>query len=84
MSWSAVPEAARYEVVARLVTGGQVSTRTTRRSVVLRGIPRWSGGRVTVRALAPQRTGGTTAATFRSVGPRPKSRLVALPHTRGG
>jgi hypothetical protein len=78
VTWQRVAQASRYEVVASLALGGQHRVVTTGRSVRLRGIVRWSAGRVAVRALAPMRSGARGGARFRAGGPRPKTRLRAL------
>ena len=79
VTWQGVAQASRYEVVASLAIGGQHRVVTTGRSALLRGIARWSAGRVAVRALAPMRSGARRTARFRADGPRPKTRLRALP-----
>src|SRR5262249_60436708 len=80
VSWDRVSEADDYDVIATLGIGGQRTLHTHRRSAVVRGVPRWSAGRVTVRALAPLRAGPAGRGRFAANGPRPKTRLRPLLH----
>ena len=80
-TWGAVSEAARYEVVATTAAGQQRVVRTRARRAALVGLPRWTGGRVTVRAVAGLRTSPTTGASFRRL-ERPRTRFRPLPRAR--
>jgi hypothetical protein len=62
--WARVPGAARYEVVTTIAGGRKQLVRTRATSRRLRASP-VDGGRVTVRAIAPQREGAPVTARFK-------------------
>jgi hypothetical protein len=73
------PGAERYELLTTLTSGEQRITRTPRHAATITRVTRSSGGRVTVRAIAPMRQGRTTAARFRATAPRTTPRFRPLP-----
>ena len=70
-SWKRVRGAATYEIAATLSSRRVVFARTSRRSVSLKGVPRYLSGRVTVRAIADMRQGRTAGRRFKAVERRP-------------
>jgi virginiamycin B lyase len=83
VTWSRVAEAARYEIVTTLAGGGQRVTSTRRPTATIRSVARSSGGRVTVRAIAPLREGRAAGARFRASAPRKSTRFRPLPKFKG-
>jgi len=69
VSWQAVPEATGYELVATSPSAGQRMVRTRGARTTLRGVALTSAGSVSVRAVAPMRTGAVTAARFGATRP---------------
>lgn len=82
VAWPAVAGARRYEVVATAASGVQRRTRTTRRTVTLKGLPTASGGRVAVRATASLRQGAGRTVVFRATTRRVPTRYGPLPKLR--
>lgn len=83
VTWARVPDAARYQVVAT-PSGGAQRVRTTRaRTATLKGIAASSGGRVSVRAIAPLRQGRPASAPFARSAKR-KTRLGPLARCTSG
>jgi Concanavalin A-like lectin/glucanases superfamily len=81
-SWARVPGASRYEVVTT-TSGGAQKLRTTRaRRATVTGVARSSRGLLSVRAVAPLRTGPASRAAFRATAPR-RTRFGSLPRCRG-
>ena len=78
VSWKRVPDATGYDVRVRLTTGGERNLHVTTTNARMRGIPRHSTGRISVRASAPARRGAAGTARLRAVGPRPKTRIGPL------
>ncbi len=79
VTWKRVVDAARYELVTTLNSGGQRITRTRRPAATITRVARSSGGRVSVRAIAPMREGRAAAARFRATAPRTSPRFGPLP-----
>ncbi len=79
VTWKRVADAARYELVTTLNSGEQRITRTRRPAATITRVARSSGGRVTVRAIAPMRQGQAAAARFRATAPRTSPRFRPLP-----
>jgi hypothetical protein len=82
VSWSPVAGATRYEVVATLAIGGERIVRVHGLSAAVTRVPRWSAGRVTVRALAPDRSGLRGSGRFRGDRQHPKTALKPLDKPR--
>ena len=78
VSWQRVPDATGYDIRVQLRTGGERNLHVTTTSARLRGVPRYSAGRVSVRATAPARQSTAGTARFRANGPRPKTRIEPL------
>ena len=78
VGWARVTDAQRYEVVLTTSSHGSRLRRTSARQAILRGVPRSSSGRVTVRAVAHLRAGPPASAGFRRTAPR-KTRFGPLP-----
>jgi hypothetical protein len=77
VTWRGVSGASAYEVVANPSGAAQRTRRTRSRRLVLRGIPRSSSGRVTVRAVDQLRQGAAATAGFGATAPRaPRFRLL--------
>ena len=70
---------ARYDVVTTLAAGDQRVTSTRRFSTTVGGVSPASGGRVTVRAVAPMRRGAIRSARFRATSQRAPTRFGPLP-----
>ncbi|WCB91462.1 hypothetical protein DSM104299_00133 [Baekduia alba] len=68
VSWAAVPEATRYELVTTLGDGTQRLVRTGARRATVRGVARTLGGTVRVRAADAVRQGPSRTARFRGHG----------------
>jgi hypothetical protein len=82
VSWRKVAGARRYEVAVALTTARMAFASTHREHVVVKHVPRWAAGRVTVRALDDLRQGLPSASRrFRGVGRQP-SPLRPLAHCR--
>ena len=79
VSWRRVPDATGYDVRVQLKTGGERNLHVTTPNARMRGLPRYSAGRVSVRASAPARRGAAATARLRASGPRPKTRIEPLP-----
>jgi hypothetical protein len=72
VNWRKVPGARRYEVAARLSGRRQVFGTTRRTRIVLKGVPRWLSGRVTVRAIDTMRQSAVAGRPrFRATRRRP-------------
>ncbi len=72
VSWRKVPGASRYEVAAAMASRRMVFAATAKRGVVVKGVPAWASGRVTVRAVDDVRQSDPSAGRrFRAVGLRP-------------
>ena len=78
VSWKRVQDATGYDVRVRLTTGGERNLHVTTTNARMRGIPRDSTGRISVRASAPARRGAAGTARLRAGGPRPKTRIGPL------
>jgi concanavalin A-like lectin/glucanase superfamily protein len=79
VTWQRVQQARSYDVRVTLSSGGERYVRTTRPTLTLRDIPRWSSGRVTIRALAPLRESTPAGVAFAASGPRPTTPLEPFP-----
>ena len=79
VTWTRVPEAERYELLTTFDSGKQRITRTRRVAATVASVPRSSGGRVTVSAVAPMRAGRRTSAHFRATEARTWNRFRPLP-----
>jgi streptogramin lyase len=82
IAWTRVTGATRYEIVTTLTSGVQRITRTRRHTATISPIARASGGKVTVRAIAPMRQGHAAAARFRANAPRSSTRFGPLPRLK--
>jgi hypothetical protein len=78
VTWNAVAHAARYEVVVTTTSAGQRSRTVHRAAVVLRGVPAFAKGTVSVRALDAFRQSPTAVARFSAAAPAP-TRFRPLP-----
>ncbi len=81
LRWRKVRGASRYEVVLVTSRGKVKRKRTRKRRITLTHIPRTVSGRVSVRAIAKQRTGKPTTRRFRRLA-KPKTRFKRLPRCR--
>lgn len=68
VSWAAVPEATRYELITTLGDGTQRRLRTRARHATVRGVARTLGGTVRVRAVDVVRQGPSRTVRFRGHG----------------
>jgi hypothetical protein len=87
VAWTRVAGAASYELVTTLASGEQRITSTRRPTATISPVTRSSGGRVTIRAVAPMREGRATAARFAATAPRKATRfgpLAKLEAAKGG
>jgi hypothetical protein len=84
VTWPRVRDATRYELVVTLANGAQRITSTRRPRARLNAVTRASGGRVTVRAIAPMRQSQATAVRFRATAPRAATRFGPLPAATTG
>jgi hypothetical protein len=87
VAWRRVAGAASYELVTTLASGEQRITSTRRPTATISPVTRSSGGRVTIRAVAPMRDGRATAARFAATAPREATRfgpLAKLEAAKGG
>jgi Concanavalin A-like lectin/glucanases superfamily len=84
VTWRSVAGATAYEVVVSPSGAAQRTRRTRSRRLLLRGVPRSSSGRVTVRAVAQLRQGRAASAGFRATAARaPRfKRLPRAPRLR--
>jgi len=78
VAWTRVRDAARYELMTTLSSGEQRITRVHQPGATIAMVPRSSGGRVTVSAVAPMRAGRPTTARFRATAPRMWKRFGPL------
>jgi len=82
IAWTRVAGATRYEIVTTLTSGVQRITRTRHPNATISPVARASGGRVTVRAIAPLRQGRATAARLRASARRKSTRFGPLPRLK--
>ena len=80
VSWQAVPGATGYELVATSPSASQRMVRTRGARATLRGMALASAGSISVRAVAPMRTGAVTTAMFGATRPL-STRFGRLPRT---
>ena len=78
VSWGAVPGAARYEVVTTSLSAGQRIVRARGAHATLRRVALTSAGHVSVRAVAPMRSGSAVSARFGAT-QKLKTRFAKLP-----
>ncbi len=83
VSWTRVPGATGYELVATSSSTGQRIVRTRGAGASLRRVALTSAGLLSVRAIAPMRHGAPAVAAFRATRPL-KTRFAALPRPPGG
>jgi hypothetical protein len=81
VSWAPVRGATRYELVARLTSGGERVVRTRRRSISLGRVARSDGGVISVRAVATLRQGRPVSRHLAPIG-HAATRLERLPKLR--
>ncbi|MEA2422324.1 MAG: hypothetical protein QOF55_1423, partial [Thermoleophilaceae bacterium] len=84
VSFGGVAGASWYDIVSTLTTGDQQTIQSPRHSVTIRHVAPASGGRVSVRAVAPMRRGAARSTHFRAIAPRPRTRFGPLPRLKLG